>query len=102
MSDSQKPREWTGVKSIVHEWSDEGQSKTIYEPDSLGAVVEKSGYDALLQQALAMREALKRAADNIGPLCIYPEEAAERHGSLETKAAYKALEQFDEFMKDKK
>lgn len=101
MSDSQKPRVWTGVKRIVYEWSEEGSSSSIFDSDNLSAVILKTDYDQLMQQALAMREAL----DLCGEQLKYLDDLFRTEGcdnSVVWNKSNKALEQFDEFMKDQK
>ena len=63
MSDDRKPREWKNVKSIVHEWGDEGSIRTIYEAPNLGHVISYNAY-LELEQKLELEKA-ERIGDRV-------------------------------------
>lgn len=80
MSDSQKPINWP---------MDAGVAKLFTHDEC------QARYTALMQQALAMREALAKYKD----LCVHWNVA---HHETCGRPAEQALEQFDAFMKESK
>lgn len=109
MSDSQKPREfWVHLKSHLGNIE---LSKDVYfalTRPSLTKVdhevvqtIEYSAYDQLMQQAQKITEWSKKVLT--GPKClhaVYPRCGCDECNP--TQGLEKALEQFDEFMKDNK
>lgn len=63
-------------------------------------LIEFDSYNRLLEEAKAMREALLRAKQNIGNMCIYPEERKWEHETKEINRAREALDRFDKFLKE--
>lgn len=99
MSDSQKPpREWWlqigTYEDLVLEKDDldfgEAPADAIH-------VIERSAYDQLMQQALAMREALCNLANHTGlEWCQICDDSPQHCGLGDAR---QALEQFDAFMR---
>ena len=83
-----KAREWTGVKSIVYEHSTEGFSRTDFNAQKLGHVVEHSAFVELKQLADKMSEDLKELVGSVYILGYT--------GKLESKA----LEQYRKWVEE--
>lgn len=71
MTTDAKPRVWKHVKSINHEWSTGGSSRTTFQPNDLKSVIETRHYDAIAAKFWEVNENLKTAVEALEKIREY-------------------------------